>query len=288
MTQNKAKQRISRVDILVEKGQEELLTDKIYMLAGKGFWVEDQDDLVLLKCYPDEPDALMHYLSLSGLKIANVAIEKEEPKDYAELTRQYFRPIRIGDLTIRAPWNKKKGNGREIIIEPGMAFGTGRHESTRIVVKLMGDVDFEGKTVLDIGCGSGILALYAHLLGAGIIYAVDNDHDAVLNARKNVSLNGADNVNVACTQLQEVHEAFDIVLANIDIKTFSEHSTKIASLVGKDGLLFISGILRKNKNQLLSLFPGWSVVQDYQKNSWCGFLLSNERLNINFQGLIFS
>ena len=288
MTQNKAKQRISRVDILVEKGQEELLTDKIYMLAGKGFWVEDQDDLVLLKCYPDEPDALMHYLSLSGLKIANVAIEKEEPKDYAELTRQYFRPIRIGDLTIRAPWNKKKGNGREIIIEPGMAFGTGRHESTRIVVKLMGDVDFEGKTVLDIGCGSGILALYAHLLGAGIIYAVDNDHDAVLNARKNLSLNGADNINVACTQLQEVHEAFDIVLANIDIKTFSEHSTKIASLVGKDGLLFISGILRKNKNQLLSLFPGWSVVQDYQKNSWCGFLLSNERLNINFQGLIFS
>ena len=288
MTQNKAKQRISRVDILVEKGQEELLTDKIYMLAGKGFWVEDQDDLVLLKCYPDEPDAFMHYLSLSGLKIANVAIEKEEPKDYAELTRQYFRPIRIGDLTIRAPWNKKKGNGREIIIEPGMAFGTGRHESTRIMVKLMGDVDFEGKTVLDIGCGSGILALYAHLLGAGIIYAVDNDHDAVLNARKNVSLNGADNINVACTQLQEVHEAFDIVLANIDIKTFSEHSTKIASLVGKDGLLFISGILRKNKNQLLSLFPGWSVVQDYQKNSWCGFLLSNERLNINFQGLIFS
>ena len=288
MTQNKAKQRISRVDILVEKGQEELLTDKIYMLAGKGFWVEDRDDLVLLKCYPDEPDALMHYLSLSGLKIANVSIEKEEPKDYTELTRQYFRPIRIGDLTIRAPWNKKKGNGREIIIEPGMAFGTGRHESTRIVVKLMGDVDFEGKTVLDIGCGSGILALYAHLLGAGIIYAVDNDHDAVLNARKNVSLNGADNINVACTQLQEVHEAFDIVLANIDIKTFSEHSTKIASLVGKDGLLFISGILRKNKNQLLSLFPGWSVVQDYQKNSWCGFLLSNERLNINFQGLIFS
>jgi ribosomal protein L11 methyltransferase len=263
------------MDILVEKGQEELLTDKIYMLAGKGFWLEDKGDLVLLKCYPDEPDALMHYLSLSGLKIANVAIEKEEPRDYAELTRQYFRPIRIGDLIIRAPWNKKKGNGREIIIEPGMAFGTGRHESTRIVVKLMGDVDFEGKTVLDIGCGSGILALYAHLLGAGIIYAVDNDHDAVLNARKNVSLNGADNINVACAQLQEVHEAFDIVLANIDIKTFSEHSTKIASLVGKDGLLFISGILRKNKNQLLSLFPGWSVVQDYQKNSWCGFLLSN-------------
>jgi ribosomal protein L11 methyltransferase len=269
----------TRVEILVEKGQEELLTDKIYQLSGKGFWLEDQGDLVLLKCYPDEPDAFLKGLSTSGLKISNVNVEKEEPRDYAELTRQYFRPIRIGNLTIRAPWNKKKDNGREIIIEPGMAFGTGRHESTRIMVKLMDDVGFEGKTVLDIGCGSGILALYAHLLGAGMIIAVDNDSDAIFNAKKNVSLNRVDTINLVCAHLQDIHEAFDVVLANIDIKTFSEHSAKIASLVGRNGLLFISGILRKNKSQLLCLFPGWSVVQVYRKNSWCGFLLSRQNQN---------
>jgi ribosomal protein L11 methyltransferase len=269
----------TRVEILVEKGQEELLTDKIYQLSGKGFWLEDQGDLVLLKCYPDESDAFLKGLSTSGLKISNVKVEKEEPRDYAELTRQYFRPIRIGNLTIRAPWNKKKDNGREIIIEPGMAFGTGRHESTRIMVKLMDDVGFEGKTVLDIGCGSGILALYAHLLGAGMIIAVDNDSDAIFNAKKNVSLNRVDTINLVCAHLQDIHEAFDVVLANIDIKTFSEHSAKIASLVGRNGLLFISGILRKNKSQLLCLFPGWSVVQVYRKNSWCGFLLSRQNQN---------
>ena len=152
----------------------------------------------------------------------------------------------------------------------------GRHESTRIMVKLMDDVDFKGKTVLDIGCGSGILALYAHLRGAGMIYAVDNDQDAILNAKKNVSLNGVGTINLICAHLQDVHEAFDIVLANIDIKTFSEYSEKVASLVGRDGFLFISGILRKNKSQLLCLFQGWSVVQFYQKNSWCGFLLSSK------------
>ena len=259
MNQTKPKHS-TRVEILVEKGQEELLTDKIYKLAGEGFWLEDQGDLVLLKCYPDEPDAFLKGLSISGLKISNVNVEKEEPRDYAELTRQYFRPIRIGNLTIRAPWNKKKDNGREIIIEPGMAFGTGRHESTRIMVKLMDDVDFEGKTVLDIGCGSGILALYAHLLGAGMIYAVDNDPDAILNAKKNVSLNGVGTINLVCAHLQDVHEAFDIVLANIDIKTFSEHSEKIASLVGRNGLLFISGILRKNKNQLAFIFSRAGVL----------------------------
>ena len=269
----------TRVEILVEKGQEELLTDKIYQLSGKGFWLEDQGNLVLLKCYPDEPDAFLKGLSTSGLKISNINVEKEEPRDYAELTRQYFRPIRIGNLTIRAPWNKKKDNGREIIIEPGMAFGTGRHESTRIMVKLMDDVSFEGQTVLDIGCGSGILALYAHLLGAGMIYAVDNDSDAIFNAKKNVSLNGVDTINLVCAHLQDVHEVFDVVLANIDIKTFSENSEKVASLVRRDGFLFISGILRKNKAHLLHLFQGWNLVRDYQKNSWCGFLLSRQNQN---------
>jgi len=265
------------VEILVEKGQEELLPDDLRKLAGKGLWLEDQGHHVLLKCYPHEPDAFLHYLPLSGIKIINITTEKEESRDYSELTRQYFRPIRIGDLTIRAPWNKKKGNGREIIIEPGMAFGTGRHESTRIMIKLLEDVDFKGKTVLDIGCGSGILALYANLLGAEKIYAVDNDPDAVLNAKKNVSLNMANNIILACANLQDIQGAFDVVLANIDMKTFSEHSEKVASLVEKDGLLLISGILRKNKNQLLGLFQGWNVIQNYRKNSWYGFLLSNKK-----------
>ena len=277
----------TRVEILVEKGQEELLTDKIYQLSGKGFWLEDQGDLVLLKCYPDEPDAFLKGLSISGLKISNVNVEKEEPRDYAELTRQYFRPIRIGNLTIRAPWNKKKDNGREIIIEPGMAFGTGRHESTRIMVKLMDDVDFEGKKVLDIGCGSGILALYAHLLGAGMIYAVDKDLDAVLNAKKNADLNRSDNIGLICIDLRDIRGVFDVVLANIDIKTFSEYSEKVASLVRRDGFLFISGILRKNKDHLLHLFQGWNLVRDYQKNSWCGFLLSRQNQNPT-QGLKIS
>ncbi len=286
MNQTKPKHS-TRVEILVEKGQEELLTDKIYKLAGEGFWLEDRGDLVLLKCYPDEPDAFLKGLSISGLKISNVNVEKEEPRDYAELTRQYFRPIRIGNLTIRAPWNKKKDNGREIIIDPGMAFGTGRHESTKIMVKLMDDVDFEGKTVLDIGCGSGILALYAHLLGAGMIYAVDKDLDAVLNAKKNADLNRSDNIGLICIDLRDIRGVFDVVLANIDIKTFSEYSEKVSSLVERDGLLFISGILRKNKDHLLHLFQGWNLVQDYQKNSWCGFLLSRQNQNPT-QGLIIS
>jgi ribosomal protein L11 methyltransferase len=272
---NKAKPKnITRVEILVEKGQEELLTGDIYQLAGTGIWLEEQGNLILIKCYPHEPELFLHQLDTSCLKIISVIVEHEELKDYSELTKQYFRPIMIGNLTIRAPWNKKKGKGREIVIEPGMAFGTGRHESTKIMIKLMEAVDFIGKTVLDIGCGSGILALNAYLLGAGKIIAVDNDLDAVLNAKKNVSLNGAHAINLVCTNLQDIQGTYDVVLANIDIKTFSAWSETVASFVQKDGYLFVSGILRKNKDQFLQLFHGWNLVNSHRINSWWGFLLA--------------
>ena len=123
---------------------------------------------------------------LRTLKIAtkDVLVTDEPEQDYAELTKKYFRPIQIEGLTILAPWNKTKRKGPRILIEPGMAFGTGRHESTRLMIKLMGSIDFKGKKVLDIGCGSAILSLYAALLGAKKVLAVDNDEDTVLSARK--------------------------------------------------------------------------------------------------------
>ena len=265
---------VTYVDILLEKGQEELLPETFYELAGKGIWLEEQGNHVLIKCYPHDPDSFLRNLRSSRLPVITVNVEQEEHKDYAELTQKYFKPIRIGDITIRAPWNKRSAHRQEIVIEPGMAFGTGRHESTRIMIKLMGYPDFKGKKILDIGCGSGILALYASVLGAGEVYAIDNDPDAVANAQKNASLNGASAIRIACARLEDITGVFDIVLANIDIKTFSAYSDKVSRLAGKDGLILVSGILRKNKDQLLHLFPGWNLAQYEQKNSWCGFLLT--------------
>lgn len=267
-------QNITRVDILVKKGQEELLTDHIYQFINMGVWLEEQGNAVLIKCYPEEPESFIQQVRVSGLKITGITTTQEKLQDYSELTRRYFRPITIGNLTIRAPWNKKKPINRQIVIEPGMAFGTGRHESTKIMIKIMDSVEFSEKKVLDIGCGSGILSLNAHLLGARRIYAVDNDMDATINAKKNVFLNQANTINVVCANLEDIKGTYDIVLANIDIKTFAEHSERIVALVKEDGLLIISGILRKNRDQLLHLFHDWKLLKSHRIHSWMGFLLS--------------
>jgi len=263
----------TRIDILVKKGQEEVIPEHLYNLTGSGFWIEDREELTLLKCYPESVETFLQSLYSTDLNVIEVGSAQEEERDYGALTRKYFRPIRIGSLTIRPPWTKRQESRREIVIEPGMAFGTGRHESTKIMVKLMDQVDMKMKKVLDIGCGSGILALYAQLLGAREIVAVDNDMEAVLNAKKNIALNDTPGVKVVCADLQHVRGIYDVVLANLDIGIFTRHSEAVKRLVAPDGLLVISGILGREKKRLLSLFHRCPVIRMERRNAWHGFLL---------------
>jgi ribosomal protein L11 methyltransferase len=266
----------TRIDILVEKGTEELLPEAIYEgLSSSGIWIEDQGGDVIIKCYPENADAFLRMLRESKMDIKNISVEHEPEQDYTELTKKYFRPIRVEGVIILAPWNKTKRKGTRIVIEPGMAFGTGRHESTRIMIKLMNSIDMKGKRILDIGCGSAILSLYATLLGAEKVLAVDNDEDTVLSARKNIDLNNTPDIEITCSDLRHVIRTYDIVLANIDIKTFRTSSTHIMGLVKKDGYLVISGILGRDRKELLSLFDSFSLVRMEQKNAWRGFVFQN-------------
>ena len=262
----------TRVEILVEKGIEELLPEELYALSNSGIWIEEKGSNVLIKCYPENIKMFLDTLNQLKIPVVGVDMVKEELQDYAELTRKYFRPIKIEDVTIVAPWNKRQQDRQYIIIEPGMAFGTGRHESTKLMLKLMRLIDMKGKRVLDMGCGSGILSLYARLLGARKIMAVDNDTDTILSARKNLSFNQAYNIELACTDLQNIRGIYDIALANLDITTFSNYSEKISSLIAKGGHLIISGILGRDKKRVIPLFYPFVPVHITQKNSWQGIV----------------
>jgi len=163
-----------RVDIVAEKGSEEVLGVDFYRLSG-GVWIEDEGAGVRIKCYPPDPDRLLTFLGASALPILHISFIDEEEQDYVALVRRHFTPVTVGGLTILPPWHKPRKKGRTIFIEPGMAFGTGRHESTKLMMKMMGERPLRGKLVLDIGSGSGILSVYAALLHASLVVAVDHD-----------------------------------------------------------------------------------------------------------------
>ncbi len=261
-------------EISVKKGTEELLPEEIYSACSSGgLWIEEKRDRTVIKAYPKDVGAFLDLLERSGITTQEIRIIQEKDQDYEELTKRYFQPIRIEDITVVASWNKNREKNRTIIIEPGMAFGTGRHESTRIMIKLMKDADISGKEVLDLGCGSAILSLYASIRGAKKITAVDNDEDAIGSAKKNVSLNGITNIHFACSGLENIKGRYDVVLANLDMRMFSDHAQHIMKRLKGDGCLIISGILGKDARQALSLFPSLTLVRMEKKNSWRGFVL---------------
>ena len=268
---------VTRIELRLEKGMEELLPEDLYLLSPSGVWTEEKDDSVLVRFYPDNRDAFLRAVKKLPVPVLEMKIEKEEPRDYRALTQQYFRPIKIEELTVRAPWNKSRAKGPMLVIEPGMAFGTGRHESTRLMIKIMNSIDFKGKSVIDLGCGSAILSLYARLLGAEKVTAVDNDPDTVENAEKNIALNKADNIKVVCSDLALLSGSHDIVLANIDIRTFTAHSRKVIDLAAPEGFIVVSGILGRDGKKLLSLFEPYTPVTMEKKNAWRGFLFRKPR-----------
>jgi len=292
--------------LLLRKGEEELLPEELYLLSGSGVWTEERKDgTVMVRFYPDDGGAFLQALRDSDLPILEVHSEQEELQDYSALTQKYFRPIRIENLTILPPWSKRKPGGPFLVIEPGMAFGTGRHESTRLMIKLMRSLDFRGAQVLDLGCGSAILSLYAALLGAERIVAVDNDLDTVLNARKNVALNEARNdepspltpalspggarevwlprsnprgisrIEVVCADLADIGGSYDVILANLDIRTFTTHAPRVRAFAKAGASIIVSGILGRDRAKLISLFQSLELVRMDEKNSWRGFLFRN-------------
>ena len=267
---------IVRVDIALRKGAEEALDAEFYTLSG-GIWIEEQGASVLLKCYPKDSEAFLSYLAKSKPPFSRWRTVLEEEKNYVSIVRRLFTPVRVGDVTILPPWRKTKRKGPVIVIEPGMAFGTGRHESTRLMIGMMGTLDAKGKRVLDVGSGSGVLAVYARLLGAASVVAIDNDPLAVIAARKGFTLNRADDILLACAGPGALKGKFDVVLANLDFDTFRKHGRDVVKLVDGGGYLIASGIEKQYAPHAAPLFEPMTLVRGRRLGDWHGFVFRLDR-----------
>mgnify|MGYP000787660215 CR=1 FL=1 len=182
------------------------------------------------------------YLKKTGYRYRSETIED---RNWNELWESNFEPIDIeGKCRIRAPFHPKNPAAEyELVIMPKMAFGTGNHETTYLMISKMLKLDLEGKELLDMGCGTAVLAILARLKGAKRVAAIDIDEWAYNNALENIRLNHTEDIQVALGGAEKIKEfgLFDIVFANINRNILLNDICQYTNSMKPGSLLFMSG-----------------------------------------------
>ena len=190
-----------------------------------------------------------------------------------EWETKYFKPLLIGgECLIRGlSHSGYPGTRYEIIIEPNMAFGTGTHETTAMIIEVLIKENLQNKTVLDLGCGTGILGIFAAKRGAKKIIAADTDEKAVKSTLNNARINKIDNLDVKKGDVSVIrNEKFDIIIANIYKNILIEYIPVFSQLMNEKGKLFISGFLKQDSPRLKSEAEkeGLKETSSITKNNW--------------------
>ena len=190
-------------------------------------------------------------------------VKEIRQENWNQVWESNFSPISIGGkVYVRATFHDPKPEcPYEIVIDPKMAFGTGHHQTTAAVMELMLSEDFEGKTVLDMGCGTGILAILANKLGAGDVVAIDNDEVCYNSTIENSALNTAEVVEAIWGSDESIPEkVFDIVLANINRNILLQQIQAYARVLSDSGSLIISGFFTQDFEMLSSEAEKYNLI----------------------------
>ncbi len=159
-----------------------------------------------------------------------------------------FNPIIVDDVcTVRAPFHDKPNTTYDLVIEPKMSFGTGHHETTHMMIQHILKNDFKDKSVLDMGCGTGVLAILAEIKGAKSIDAIDIDNWCYLNSIENVERNNCEHISVLEGDSSLLkNKKYDIIIANINRNILLNDMHIYASCLNKNGVLFLSGFYKND------------------------------------------
>jgi len=241
-----------------------------------------EDRIASLKTYLDSVSGLFPELEEPRLSMEIVA-----DQNWGEEWKKYFKPLRVSkNIVIKPTWERYTPAGRDIVIEidPGMAFGTGQHASTRMCLEpieniLLKDRGIKKWRVLDVGTGTGILGISCAKLGAERVVCVDIDKKAAAIARENAMINNvADRVEIINRDVNTINEPFDLIVANLTAKILIRLRDHLMSLIEKDGYLVISGIVDQNKTDIESHFlkGQFSIHQIITEKEWVCYVLQRK------------
>jgi ribosomal protein L11 methyltransferase len=211
---------------------------------------------------------------------ARVELEPLPNVDWSEEWKRGLRVQRLGALSVAPPWLAEGLDARHtIVIDPGMAFGTGEHATTRGVIRLLQHAVSPGDRVADLGAGSAVLSIAAAKLGAAHVAAIEIDPDAIGNAEENIARNGVgDRVVVIegdATMLLPLVAPMNVVTANILSSVLIELLPTIAGALANGGRAILSGILIDERDMMVRAFVdgGWRIVaEDHEENWWSAII----------------
>ena len=215
------------------------------------------------------------FAALAAIREVRASAVEVPDEDWARRTQEDLRAVEAGRLIVAPPWDIPRGGKAVIVIEPSTGFGTGHHATTRLCLLLLQQLDLRRARVLDVGTGSGVLALAAWKLGAHDVVAVDNDPDALANARENIARNGAAAaIDIIRDDLDTLRiQRAEVVMANLTGAVLVRYAEELHSLVVKGGYLIVSGFAPDDMAVIARAFPAMKVIAEKREGDWAALTL---------------
>lgn len=222
-------------------------------------------------------DARDRAASALRLEFPGTTIEPTDIPDenWAARSQAGLRAVRVGSIVVAPPWDVPEGSSDlVIVIHPSMGFGTGHHATTRLCLDALQRLDMGGRNVIDVGTGSGVLAIAASLLGASRSVGIDDDADAIANARENLELNPRAAVTLRVADLRSADlGSADVVVANLTGGLLISAARVLQDLTAGGGRLVLSGLMRPEESDVIAAFPAWQVEHRAYEDEWVVLML---------------
>ena len=258
-------------------GPDDDLTDRIYVVLDdyEPLAIQEAETAdrwrVFFRSAAVRDKAAAAILAALPAQLVDVKSVDVPDEDWARRSQQNLQPVRAGRLVIAPPWNvPKSGDTPVIIIEPSTGFGTGHHATTRLCLEILQQLELRGARVIDVGTGSGVLAIAASLLGAVNVRGIDDDEDAIHAAWDNLALNPAAIVTLLVGDLRTTElEPADIVFGNLTGGLLMASAAPLAALARTPhGRLILSGFQLPEEQDVVASFTGFTVESREQEDDW--------------------